>query len=77
MFGEGERQKSGVAVLLGTGRNLRPVQGLGLGPGEAEQEVLGVVALSGRLDLVVAGELVAAVALGVVKRGVGGGQQVL
>jgi len=27
-------------MLLGTGRNLRPVQGLGLGPGEAEYEVV-------------------------------------
>jgi hypothetical protein len=35
----GERRKSGVAMLLGTGRNLRPVQSLGLGPGEPEHEI--------------------------------------
>ena len=41
MLGEGERRKSRVAVLLGTGRNLRPVQDLDFGSREPKQEILG------------------------------------
>jgi hypothetical protein len=40
MFGEGEWWESRITVLLGTGRNLRPVQGLDLGAGAAEHEIL-------------------------------------
>ena len=39
MLGEAVGRKSRVAVLLGTGRNLRPVQSLGLGPVEPEHEI--------------------------------------
>ena len=41
MFGEHVGRESRVAVLLETGRNLRPVQSLRLGAGEAEHEVIG------------------------------------
>jgi hypothetical protein len=39
VFGEHVGRKSRIAVLLGTGRNLRPVQSLGLGSGEPEHEI--------------------------------------
>ena len=41
MLGEGERRKSRIAVLLGTGRKLRPVQRLVLGAVETEHEIFG------------------------------------
>jgi hypothetical protein len=39
VFGEGERRKSGIAMLLRTAHKLWPVQCLGLGPGEPLYEV--------------------------------------
>src|SRR5450755_860573 len=39
VLGEGERREPRVPMLLGTGRNLRPVPGLGFGPGEPEHEI--------------------------------------
>ena len=40
VLGEGERRKTRVAVLLGTGRKMRPVQGIGLLGREPEHEIL-------------------------------------
>jgi hypothetical protein len=40
VFGEGERRKSSVSMLLGTGRKLRPVQDFGLGTGEGKYEIV-------------------------------------
>jgi hypothetical protein len=52
VLGETVGREARVAVLQGTGRKMRPVQGLGLGAGEAEHEILRE-ALSVALDLLV------------------------
>src|SRR5205814_6043066 len=41
VLGEGEGRQSRIAVLLGTGRKMRPVQRLDLGAGEAEHKIPG------------------------------------
>src|SRR2546429_5467396 len=40
-LGEGVGREAWIAVLLGTGRKMRPVRGLGFGSGEPEHEILG------------------------------------
>lgn len=52
MLGEGVGGEAGVAVSLGTGRKMRPVERLGFGCGEPEHEV-GGEALGVALDLFV------------------------
>jgi hypothetical protein len=41
VLGEGVGREARIAVLLGTGRNLRPVQDLDFGSREPKEEILG------------------------------------